>query len=39
MPNSTATAVLVQETINAQKDKIARIVGDITQEGINNLEE
>ena len=29
---------LNQEIINAQKEKITRIVGDITQEGINNIE-
>ena len=39
MPNSTDTYIYVQEAINAQKDKIARIIGDITQEGIDNLEE
>ena len=39
MPNSTNMAISVQETINAQKDKITRIFGNITQEGIKNLEE
>ena len=39
MSNSTDTAISVQETINAQKEKIIRIVGVITQESVDNLEE
>ena len=39
MPNSANTAISVQEKISFQKDKITPIVGDITQEGIENLEE
>ena len=39
MPNSTDTDISVQEAINAQKDKITCTVGDITQEGIDHLEE
>ena len=31
MPNSTNTAISVQEKINSQKEKITRIVDDITQ--------
>ena len=38
MPNSTNTAISVQETMNAQKEKITCIVGSITEEGINNPE-
>ena len=39
MPNSTDTAISAQETINSQKEKITCIVGNITQEGIDNLKE
>ena len=39
MPNFTDAAISVQEIINAQKDKITRIFGDIKQEGMDNLEE
>ena len=39
MYHSTDTSISIQETINAQKEKITRIVGNITQEGIDNLEE
>ena len=39
MPNSTDTDIPVQEAINFQKERITRIFGDITQEGIDNLEE
>ena len=39
MPDSSDMAISVQQTINAQKDKITRSVGNITQEGIDNLEE
>ena len=39
MPNSTNMDISVRKSINAQKEKITRIVGDITQEGMDNLEE
>ena len=39
MHNYTDTEISVQETINAKKKKITHIVGDITQEGIDNSEE
>ena len=38
MTHSKDTAISVQKIINAQKEKITCIVGDITQEGIDNLE-
>ena len=39
MPNSNGMAISVQEAINAQKEKIACMMGYITQEGIENLYE
>ena len=39
MSNSENTAISAQETNNAQKEKVNHIVGDITQEVINNLKE
>ena len=39
MTNSTETAISVQETINAKKEKTTRIFGDTTREGINNQKE
>ena len=39
MPNSTNTTISVKEAINTQKYKITCIIGKISQEGIDNLEE
>ena len=32
-------AISIQESINSQEEKTTHIVGEITQEGIDNLEE
>ena len=39
MHNSTDTAIPAKTSINAQMEKIPRIIGKITQEGIDNLDE
>ena len=39
MTNSTNTATSIREAVWAQKDQVTQLLGDITPEAIDNMEE